>query len=166
MSRVRGMNVSLPEFLFNFLINFIHSFGGINPDAVVSIFKTLDNRQSLAVKSSQSLFNSSLIVVGPATSLGPLQDPIHKYLFGTIEVNQISNNYIPTHLLLKLIPVFLVTRKPVEQVPPFPIMCNCIFEQSHHNFRRYQPPLYHVTFDGVGELATLLLFLPQQVPRR
>lgn len=159
------MNVGFPQLPFNFLVNFGHTLCSVDPDAVVPLLKTLHNGQSFIRKSGQSLFNSLLVVISPSTSLGSHHDPFHKHLFGTVEVNQISNNHVPTHLLLKLVPVLLVSGKPVEQVPPFPIFCHCILEQAHHDVRRDQLALFDIAVDGLCELATFLLLLPQQIAR-
>lgn len=119
---------------FNFLINFFSSFGGVNFETVVFSLEGLDNGFGLVFKSIQSLFDGVRVVISPSTSFGSFHNSIDEDLRGTVEIDEVSNDDAINELLFELIPVLLITGKPVQKIASVAVFLDGILHKANDKF--------------------------------
>lgn len=122
--------------------------------------------QSFLFECLQSLLNCIWIIVSSAACLGALHNPVNKNLGGALEVYKISYYNLISKLLLELIPVLLITRKSIKQVPSVAVCLDSFFEQLDHQLTRQQFTFLHVRINLLCEVSTLLLLFPEQIASR
>jgi hypothetical protein len=98
------------------LVNLRDCFCGIDSYAIIPLLETLHDRQGLIGEGIQPFLNSFGVIVCPSAGFGSLHDTVDQYFGGTVEIDQITDDYRVPELLLELDPVLLVPGKPVKQI--------------------------------------------------
>jgi hypothetical protein len=116
-------------------------------------------------ESKDALLHGLRVIVSPSTGLGPFSHAVNEGLCGAVEVNQVPDNNLISQLLLKHIPILLISGEAVKQIPAVAVGGDTFFNQLDHQLRRNEFTLLHEAIDGLGQVASLLLLLPQEISR-
>ena len=111
------MDVVGCEFISELRVYFLSALSGIDTDAVVPFFKTVNDGQCLTFEGQYPFLHCFWVIVSPSTGFGSFGHAVDERLGRTVEVDKVSNDDLIRELSLKNIPIFLVSGEAVEQVP-------------------------------------------------
>ena len=111
------MDVVGSEFISELRVYLLSVLSGIDTDAVVPFFKTVNDRQCLTFERRYPFLHCFWVIVSPSTGFGSFGHAIDERLGRTVEVDEVSNDDLIRELFLENIPIFLVSGEAVEQIP-------------------------------------------------